>query len=456
MRKFWIVLLSLGFVAAFCMPAAAVDLKLGGSYFVQGFYDNNRSLIQPGTEPSSSYGRQSSMAYMAQRLRIEPTLEVAPGLTLKLQFDAMERVWGQALVGAEGIPTGALNTRNLAAEQNIQFRATQLSFAVPVGMVVLGYTIKGAPSYGTEFNDGNDGEGNGSIALVTKLGPTLVSLCTEKSSEGRLGTATFGPGYVDTDNFDLIIVTMTYFPKGRFDLVGAWYKTASARPTSSYQWTFWAVGICGNVNLGPAFLECEFAYHNGEMMQWDPGVAKADVDYITYRLHLRGKVNLGPAYVGAQYGFIPGNDPTTAKYEGMPTSATGTWPLCLILFEDWTNRWSGGLGYYVNSGKGEDAVFDNAKLYQIFAGWNPTPKIALKASYTWAYADQPYTLMGTPYVSDKYGQEFDVTASYKIYNNLEYKVGFGYLWTGDYFKGTNAKNQIDNDYLFMHQLTLSF
>jgi hypothetical protein len=54
------------------------------------------------------------------------------------------------------------------------------------------------------------------------------------------------------------------------------------------------------------------------------------------------------------------------------------------------------------------------------------------------------------------GLEFDVTAKYKIYDNLTYMVGAGYLWTGDYFKGTNSANAVGNDYLLMNRLSLSF
>ncbi len=36
-------------------------------------------------------------------------------------------------------------------------------------------------------------------------------------------------------------------------------------------------------------------------------------------------------------------------------------------------------------------------------------------------------------------------------------VGFGYLWAGDYFKGvTPSANLVDDNYLLMHQLTLTF
>ncbi len=42
MRKFWMVLLALGLVVAFSMPAfAAVDGKFSGSLRVRGWYDDN-------------------------------------------------------------------------------------------------------------------------------------------------------------------------------------------------------------------------------------------------------------------------------------------------------------------------------------------------------------------------------------------------------------------------------
>lgn len=57
---------------------------------------------------------------------------------------------------------------------------------------------------------------------------------------------------------------------------------------------------------------------------------------------------------------------------------------------------------------------------------------------------------------DNYGAEFDLTATYKIYNNLSYMIGFGYWWVGDYFKGTSTGNETDDDYIVMHKLTLAF
>ena len=59
-------------------------------------------------------------------------------------------------------------------------------------------------------------------------------------------------------------------------------------------------------------------------------------------------------------------------------------------------------------------------------------------------------------ISKNIGNEFDISATYKIYDNLSYMVGFGYLWAGDAFMGSNSGATIDNDYLVTHKLTLSF
>jgi len=52
-----------------------------------------------------------------------------------------------------------------------------------------------------------------------------------------------------------------------------------------------------------------------------------------------------------------------------------------------------------------------------------------------------YGTAGLPvaYSNGTYGTEIDVTGTYKITNNLSYMLGFGYLFTGDYYQA-NAPN----------------
>jgi hypothetical protein len=44
MKKFWLVLLSLGLIMAFSASAFAVDVKISGSYYAAGMYQNKTTF----------------------------------------------------------------------------------------------------------------------------------------------------------------------------------------------------------------------------------------------------------------------------------------------------------------------------------------------------------------------------------------------------------------------------
>jgi hypothetical protein len=75
------------------------------------------------------------------------------------------------------------------------------------------------------------------------------------------------------------------------------------------------------------------------------------------------------------------------------------------------------------------------------------------ASVSYATADKKPS---AAWLYNDYGYEVDLTATYKITNNLSYMLGAGYLFTGKYFKGTSETNQIGNNYLVINKLTLIF
>jgi hypothetical protein len=90
-------------------------------------------------------------------------------------------------------------------------------------------------------------------------------------------------------------------------------------------------------------------------------------------------------------------------------------------------------------------------MYGMYGGFKPTPKLKMELTLLSARRDKVTLNM------DKHlGIEFDATAEYKIYDNLSYMVGAGYLWTGDYFKGANQAGSIGNNYLLLNKLSLSF
>ena len=112
------------------------------------------------------------------------------------------------------------------------------------------------------------------------------------------------------------------------------------------------------------------------------------------------------------------------------------------------------MGAYPAGGANMSTGITNAQIAQFFVGVKPIPKLDVRASYAFAQADKDGSSVN--WVDKNYGHELDITATYKIYDNLSYMVGFAYLWAGDYFKGTTSAAQVDNDYLITHKLTLTF
>lgn len=81
-------------------------------------------------------------------------------------------------------------------------------------------------------------------------------------------------------------------------------------------------------------------------------------------------------------------------------------------------------------------------------------------TFSYALADSkthPYMGYGFPeMVSNVYGTGIDLTATYKITNNLSYMLGAGYLFTGAYFKGWDDTAEVPDSYLPLNKLTLTF
>lgn len=84
MKKFWLVLLSLGLVMAFSASAFAVDVKVSGEYYAAGLYLNKTTVADPlwyttnGKNPSQM--TNPSTAFFFQRLRVGTDFIVSPSL----------------------------------------------------------------------------------------------------------------------------------------------------------------------------------------------------------------------------------------------------------------------------------------------------------------------------------------------------------------------------------------
>jgi hypothetical protein len=259
---------------------------------------------------------------------------------------------------------------------------------------------------------------------------------------------------VDHDSEKFSVLGGYKWSKGDGGIQITYYNDTSTadNPITGYKARYWLFQPYARAAFGMVYVESEFGFYTGHYREYNTGAGGPDVDYKGWRGYLMANVDIAPAYVGALAFFSSGDDKGTSdKNEGGNKIGTDFQP-CLILFNYDLGRWNGVLG----GQNGASATYntDNVLAGQIFVGIKPIPKLDLKASYTMAQADKDGASTG--WVSKDYGSELDVTATYKIYDNLSYMVGFAYLWAGDYFKGTNTNASVSNDYLVTHKLTLTF
>jgi hypothetical protein len=436
MKRLLVLLLSGGLFVVFSQSALALNLKFTGEFYVAGIYLDKANLTKD-IGPST--------AFYFQRLRVRTDFVVSPSLTLVTRFDALERAWG-ANRSAPGtaLPIDSAGTN--AENENIAFDWAYVEYKSPIGMFSAGYMNDGP--IGTIFGDTNFPSGR--IKYSINLGQFTFNAGYSKILEGSF-TAKNASTVSDADN-DKGFVEAVYNwtgGKGGFEVYCYHYDGTRPAPTSlrrSYLlFTPYVIA-----KIGPVALQAEFNYLNGNDKGED-GVGDVKLENITGWID--ATATFGPVYFGGTFAYVSGDDPnTTDKREGGVINGGHDWSPTLIMWNYDRSTWIGNLESTATVGNGFGASFANGFLYQGRLGIKPTASWDIMASFTYANADKK----PLNYVSDQYGYELDVAATYKISNNLSYMLGAGYLWTGDYFKGTSSTTSINNDYLLINKLTLVF
>jgi hypothetical protein len=450
MKKFLVVLLSLGLIVAFGATASAADVKFGGSYYLVGVYNNNPNVTD------NSY----SKAYFYTRTRIQPVFAIAEGLTFTARMDALEKQWGQTnwKGGTDDLTATRGNSANIpkrGIQESLEFERAYVTFLTGLGMFQIGY--QNVDDWGTDFGDYSNSRPR--AAFATKFGPMTLNLTYEKVFEND--TAGNQNHLVDSDN-DTYAVSAIYNAKGIEAGLLYKYYMYNCNRISGVRTEMSQLSPYLKATFGPVYVEGEATYWFGKSQKVEAPlpVGTPDVKLQAYSLYLKAKVNLGPAYVGGLGAYVSGDDLKDTEKDTVAKSGGGTnFAPALILMNDALNTWGGGTVSATVNSRITTSKY-NIVLFNAFAGFNPTPKLNVEAAITYAMADKKALSRAgdviTEAVSDKMGTEFDVKATYKIYDNLSYMVGAGYLWAGDYFKGADQNRAVSNDYVLLNQLTLSF
>jgi hypothetical protein len=498
MKRFWLILLSLGLVIAFSVSAFAVDVKISGEYYAAGLYLNKTSVHDAYTISGTTVinvPEGPSTAFFYQRLRVGTDFIVSPSLKLITRFDAMERIWGGARsapaygtlspVTGQGYSPLAIDSAGTTAEnENIAFDLAYIDYVSPIGTFDVGYMM--TATTGTVF--GNNSTPGARLKYTSNpLGAFTISADITKiadNSYNAVNSSTYFANVTNADNTQYGLEGYYKWTDGKAGMKITYYNYDSTEPyqttpidtTYNYAGKYTLFTPYAIAKIGPVNIQAEVNYGIGKYKSYDSGISSKDVSISNLSAFLDATATFAPIYVGGTFAYVSGDDPgTTDKQEGGTLTGGWDWNPCLLLFSTYdVTKWVGPVyGYNAIAptapGKPGTSMVDgpmtNAWFFQGRVGVKPTAALDVMLSVSYAFADQKPTTTGKPadgkkvfsYTGSTYGTEVDLTGTYKITNNLSYMLGIGYLFTGDYFKGVDdGTHSVSNDYILMNKLTLNF
>lgn len=468
MKKLLIGFLAVGLIMSFAMTASAQpNIKASGQLYMYGTYTDNQKVINNG----------DSRANIANRMRIQFEIQIQEGLKLTTRFDAMERAWGEQQVAPSSVPGSSAWTGAATAttERNISWERAYVTFNALYGVFDVGY--QQSRVWGTcAFCDDYDSDAG--IHYRYMMGPWTFGLEYEKRADTSFSGEGSGQGgtYLGgTDNdHDVYHIYAIY----RWATGQAGLRYEFDRDATGGKFGAGGAGITRIAPYGLAISNVEYVASFNEIapyVQWVAGPfsieaelryiwgtteyngATVDVDRKGWSLYLNPKYTMGAWYGGLEFAYISGDDPVSTDKNEAGVSGGQAWDPMLIYGNYWNTKYQGAVGAgsgvagspVLNGGGGNET---NMIMFKPYVGWKVNPQLEVVVQYAWLKANEK----PTGFTSDEYGKEFDIYATYKLYNNLSYTVGFGYFWTGDYFKGTAVNTNLDDNFLVMNALNFAF
>jgi len=452
MKRFWLVLMSLGLIAAFSTQAMAVDLKFSGEFYAAGMYLNKTTFAR-------DFG--PSTAFYYQGLRVKTDFIVAPGLTLITRFDAMERPWGASRT-VPGTTRAVDSYGTIAENENIAFDWAYVTYNSPIGVFDVGIMNYG--STGTVF--GNNSQPEGRIKYTYTYGPFMIQPAISKTRDRSYLYNNLTATQADRDNDVYHLLGGYTWKDGMAGFNVNYYRQAADRaaaPVATYplgpsftrNYLLFTPYVIAKI--GPVALQGEFNYAVGRDNFEFSADVREDRDIRSISGWVDATADFKMVYVGGSVAYVSGDDPDSNRIEGGIINGGRDWNPCLIMFNYYDRgKWIGPLGGY--DGTTDDGTMTNGWFFQVRGGIRPIDRLDIRASVSYARAEKTLKPANTyTWEGREYGWEVDLVGSYKITDNLSYMLGAGYLFTGDWYSGTTATGQdIQNNLLVINKLSLTF
>ncbi len=452
MKKIFATAVALGLVVGVAASASALELKVKGSYQVDGYYINqgNGAAGDGGVIPwndatykaiTGNTGHAGNDNWYEHEFRIKPNLIINDKIQIKSDIRLIDSntVWGHQadLQTADG--------------GNMKVRKLWLLYDSPIGRWEIGRRPAG--SWGSDFVN------SGTAADRIMFRPNLPEhwhgyAFLEKQLENDAYNSNLDDN--DSDYYEVSAgytrnQTNAWLGAGMTrdkDPVDTLYNQPDGKDfqkiTTYHTMGFVQQGLTDNLTLVG-----EFDYKWGHKEFADTSKPDLDISAWAYFASLNG--NYGDLSTKLTYAHIDGdnnsNDNTDHAYDVVNGTGADFEPLYIL---------TGSATDILNGDRGPckvGSLFRQAGVnaFAALANYQTTDKLTLHAGIGAGWADDAPTGW-----DDAYGWEFDLGAAYKLYKNLTYEVHFGYWAVGDFMKLGNPAYDTQDVYLVSHHLTMKF
>lgn len=440
MKKVLSTVVALGLVAGLATTASAVEFKMSGNYLVEGAYLSNSYGAGLYLEEDAGENTPSD-AYFMHTFEIKPTMKVND----KISMSATIRVADDTFWGGQtgGDVTSNVNT-TANTHNDFYVHHLYMDYASPIGKMRFGRTPAGP--FGTSFMD-PDSRGNRVMLWPSFLasGPwsTLFFLQQVKDTARNLSTPSVG---YESDADNSKYVARVFYKTDSLDSGLSYEVTDDQATLATTSDVKQALIVYGKYKMDNYFANVEIQHFFGEK-DLDVGT---DRDYDSWGGMLEVGAKVDALTPSLMYFYGQGQQLNENDVENhLGTAGTGDLfePLYIL-----TGRHTGMLNNDVFTGNTTAMSRDGVHAVIAAADYAVSNQLTLHGAIAWAKADE----VQTAGQDDEYGWEYNIGAAYKLLDNLTYEAHFGYLDTGDYFRGTPTTDNTENVYILTHSLTMTF
>ena len=436
MKKILIAIFAVAVMAAWVVPAMAVDTTFDGQYRVRTIYvDNLFDLNDDGTDASS---------WIDQRFRLGIKMTDAPVTGyVQLQLGDSSSSCSATSTSSGGVTTtttcsgdsaGPNSSHTWGTGNNEDFdvyvRQAYLDFPVgPVG-VRLGRTYA---SHG--FLGGGIFENIADRYVFTyKISDELTTSFIHAKAAETSGLAAVSTTGNDNDK-NVYNLGGTYKMGDQGDAAARIYyvrdgakaldgSTAGTTGTGSATW----LTAQANLKFDPVNVYISGAYLTGES-----NVPAATYDITGYAVHGDMNASFGPAKVGVVAGLGSGDDNTTDNELGTFFAPGGaSYIQSILFFQSGENNYSiGSIGGALNTQNGSRETLSNVTWAGLYGDFKATDDLTLSAKAAMFLQTAALTTNDNTDI----GSEYDLIANYKLHKGLTLLAAAAFFMPDDAYTG---------------------